>query len=201
MVDWEERAIASVRAETPDLEAIYRAYAGVMKQTATRKLKGSDNATLGLSADDIVCAVVEGVCDGSVKLDASVASHLRAYLRRVTANHAVTLIRSRRAETRALEKRHPVDLTDVQGDVETVVLAEQFEEQLGILTERERYVIVEHVMSERSRNDVAAELGCTPQNISQLRKSALRKLFADLPFADTESDDQQTKNDRKEGTA
>jgi RNA polymerase sigma factor (sigma-70 family) len=201
MVDWQKRAIASVRAGTPDLDAIYRAYATVMKQTATRKLKSSDNATLGLSADDIISAVIEGVCDGSVKLEPSVAGHLRSYLRRVTANHAVSLIRSRVADTRAQQKRHPVDLTNVQDDVETVVLAEQVEEQLGILTERERYVIIEHVKNERSRNDVAAELNCTPQNISQLRKSALRKLFAQLLFADIDSDDQQMKNDREEGTA
>ena len=191
MVDWEDRAIASVRAGEPDVEAIYLAYREPMLGTAVAKLGGVDNSTLGLSAEDVVNEVVTGLIDGSIVLDPSVADHLKARLRRIVANQSINLIRRRGAESRARMKQHPTDLTDIEADVETMVLAGQAEERMFVLNERERYVIVEHVKKGRLVKDVADELDCTSQNVSQLKKAALRKLFAAPSFADPNSNDQE----------
>lgn len=202
MVDWEERAIASVRAGAPDVEAVYMAYRVPMKQTAARKLEGEHNETLGLSADDVVAEIIADVYEGKIKLDPSVVGRLRPYLRRIVANQAVSLMRLRGAESRARSRQHPADLTDIEADVETIVLAEQVEDHMSVLTDHERHVMVEYVKKGRPAKDVAVELECTPQNISQLRKSALRKLFADLPFGDDPSNDQLMNGDageREEG--
>ncbi|MDP9333598.1 MAG: sigma-70 family RNA polymerase sigma factor [Actinomycetota bacterium] len=191
MTDWNQRAIDSVRAGTPDVEAIYMAYREPMLGTAVDKLGGVDNSTLGLSAEDVVIEVVTGLIDGSIGLDPSVADHLKARLRRIVANRAIDLMRRRGAESRARVKQHPTDLTDTEADVETMVLAGQAEERMFVLNEREHYVIVEHVKKGRLVKDVADELVCTPQNVSQLKKAALRKLFAALPFAEPNSNDQE----------
>ena len=191
MSDWNQRAIDSVRAGTPDVEAIYMAYREPMLGTAVDKLGGVDNSTLGLSAEDVVDEVVTGLLDGSIGLDPAVADHLKARLRRIVANRAIDLMRRRGAESRARMKQHPTDLTDIEADVETMVLAGQAEERMFVLNEREHYVIVEHVKKGRLVKDVADELVCTPQNVSQLKKAALRKLFAALPFAEPNSNDQE----------
>ncbi len=190
MGDWEQRAIESVRDGAPNPEAIYRAYRGPMMATAARLLGGEHTQTLGLSAEDIVDAVVTDLCAGKVRLKPEIADRLGRYLRGVVANYAKTLMRQRRIDERAMGKQHPMDLTDIEADVETIVLAEQVEERMHLLTERERYVIIENVMKERQVKDVADELGCSPQNISQIRRPALRKLFPEGPFAGGGSSDQ-----------
>lgn len=145
MIDWHERAIASVRAGAPDVEAIYMAYCEPMLGTAAAKLGGVDGSALGLSAEDVVEDVVVGLLDGSIELDPSVADHLKARLRRIVANQAIDLVRRSGAQSRARVKRHPTDDTDLQADVETMVLAGQAEDRMFVLNEREHYVIVEHI--------------------------------------------------------
>lgn len=180
MTDWERRAADSVLAGRPDVEAIYLAHRGAMRTTAAAKLRGAD--ALGLDADDIVGDVVAGLLDGTITLAPDVAPRLRAHLRRIAANKAIDLIREREAASKATRRRHPADPTDVEADVETMVLAEMAEERMYLLNEREHHVIIENVKKGRLAKDVAVGLGCTPQNVSQLRASALRKLSASLPF-------------------
>lgn len=189
MGNWEERAITSVRNGAPDVEALYMAYREPMLRTAAGKLRGENNTTLGLSAEDVVEEVIAGILDGSVALKPEIANRLRAHLRTVVRNKAVDLMRQRGAESRALGRRHPVELSDIETDVETMVLAEQAEARMGLLNDNERHVIIENVKQRRQSKDVAAELGCSPQNISHLRKSAVRKLTAGLPFEDATSPD------------
>lgn len=182
MDEIEERAVKSVRAGQPDVEAIYLAYRDAMLSTAEKKLLGGD--ALGLGAEDIVDDVVSGMLDGTIQLPPATAHHLRPFLRRIVANKATDLIRRRTADTAAVQRQHPTDLTNVEEDVETMVIVEQLEERMYLLTEKEHYVIIENVKNQRPPKDVASELGCAPQYISQLRKSALRKLAAELPFMD-----------------
>lgn len=178
----EERAVDSVRAGRPDIEALYRAYGPAMRSSAAMRL--GDGDALGLDAEDIVGQVIEGLVDGSVVLKPGTSSSLRAQLRRVAANKTVDLIREREDSSAAAERRHGLDTTDVQADVETMVLAEMAEERMFLLTEQEHYVMIERVKKDRPAKDVAKELGCTPQYVAQLRNSAVRKLFANLPFMD-----------------
>jgi RNA polymerase sigma factor (sigma-70 family) len=203
MTEWDKRAIDSVRAGTPDVEAIYLAYREPMLRTAAGALRGVDSSTLGQSAEDIVGDVVVDLYNGSIILKPSDADHLRPLLRRIIKNKAVDLTRRRGAESRARAKQHPVDHTEIETDVETIMLAEQAEKSMHLLTQNEHYVVVENVKKDRRAKDVAAELGCTPQNISQLRKSALRKLGAELSNTDGDSHRQQRKRateGREEGS-
>jgi RNA polymerase sigma factor (sigma-70 family) len=187
MTNWERRAADSVLAGNPDVEAIYLAHRDAMRATAAAKLHGAD--ALGLDADDIVGDVVVRLLDGTITLAPTVGHRLRAHLRRITANKAIDLIREREAASKATRRRHPADPTDVEADVETMVLAEMTEERMHLLNERERHVIVENVKKGRLAKDVALDLGCTPQNVSQLRASALRKLSASLPFVNNPPSD------------
>lgn len=193
MTEWEQRAIGSVRAGKPDVEAAYMAYREPMLRSAAGTLRGLDSATLGLSAEDVVNEVIMGLLEGKIELERSHAKHLRARLRRIVINKAIDLIRTRGSESRAKMKQHSVALSDVESDVETIVLSEQAEQRMHMLTGDERYVIVENVKKDRLVKEVAAEIGCKPQNISQLRRSALRKLGATPSFTRVPLDDQQMK--------
>lgn len=185
-----ERAVESVREGRPDCRAIYVAYHGQMMHAAVQVLGSESNSTLGVSAADVVNNVVTCILTGDVKLPAKVADRLGAYLVGVVKKRALTCIRRRDGEARAFAKRHPRDESDVHADVETLVLAEQVKARMHRLNERERYVIVQNVMKGRPVKEVAEELGCTPQYISQIRKPALRKLHPDLSFtADAPSND------------
>lgn len=194
MTDWAERAIASVRDGNPDPEAIWRAYRGPMNQTAVRKLGADHEQTLGCSADDIVGDVIADLYEGKVKIPAEMADRLRPYLRGIVANYANARIRQRITETSAGARNLTLELTDVATDVETIVLAEQAQAKMHLLTERERYVVIENVINGRLVKDVADELQCEPQNISQLRKPALRKLFPEGAFATTHPNDRPLTN-------
>jgi DNA-directed RNA polymerase specialized sigma24 family protein len=190
MTDWVERAIASVRDGSPDPEAIWRAYRGPMKQTAAGKLGADHEQTVGCSADDVVGDVIADLYEGKVKIPAEMADRLRPYLRGIVANYANARIRQRMSDTAAGVRSLELELTDVATDVETIVLAELAQAKMHLLTERERYVVIENVINGRLVKDVADDLQCKPQNISQLRKAALRKLFPESAFAKPHPNDQ-----------
>lgn len=134
MTDWERRATDSVLADSPDVEAIYLAHRGAMRAAAAARLRGGD--ALGLDADDIVGNVVAGLLDGNIPLPPPVAPRLRGHLRRIVANKTIDLIRERETASKATRRHHRADPTDVQTDVETMVLAEMAEERMDLLTER-----------------------------------------------------------------
>jgi DNA-directed RNA polymerase specialized sigma24 family protein len=198
MTDWAERAIASVRDGNPDPEAIWRAYRGPMKQAAARKLGADHEQTLGCSADDVVGNVIADLYERKVKIRAEMADLLRPYLRGIVANYANALIRQRMSDTAAGVRNLALELTDIATDVETMVLAEQVQAKMHLLNERERYVVIENVIKSRPVKDVADELQCAPQNISQLRRPALRKLFPEGAFVKTGPND-QTLTETNEG--
>jgi DNA-directed RNA polymerase specialized sigma24 family protein len=198
MTDWAERAIASVRDGNPDPEAIWHAYRGPMKQAAARKLGADHQQTLGCSANDVVGNVIADLYEGKVKIPAEMADLLRPYLRGIVANYANVLIRQRMSDTAAGVRSLALELTDIATDVETMVLAEQAQAKMHLLNERERYVVIENVINGRPVKDVADELQCAPQNVSQLRRPALRKLFPEGAFA-TSGPKNQTSTNPNEG--
>jgi RNA polymerase sigma factor (sigma-70 family) len=69
-------------------------------------------------------------------------------------------------------------LVDDTGDVDPArIVDDRILPHFDILTERERYVISARYLDEpRQQRDIAAELGCTPQNVSLIEESALAKL-------------------------
>jgi RNA polymerase sigma factor (sigma-70 family) len=194
MSRYREPAIESVRDGKPDCRAIYVAFRSQMMNVAVHVFGSESNSTLGMSAADVVDQVVTDILTGKVKLRPEHADRLGAYLVGIVKNRARTLIRRRSAETRATTKRHLADETDVQGDVETLVLAERIKARIHRLNERERHVIIENVMNGRPAKEIAGELGCTPQYISQIRKASLRKLHPDFAFDTDESSDDEVEN-------
>lgn len=202
MSDLEQRAVESVRAGTPDWAAIYEAYGEPMMRTAVKVLGVGESATQGQSAVDVVGKVFEDLLGGEIVLDSADADSLRPFLRAVVRNRAVTLVRRSAAESRAGFKGLAVNTTDVAEDVATQVLAEMAEERMYLLNEKEHRALVERVQHGRPAKEVAGELGVTPQRVSQLVTSALRKLRADPAFIDALSNDQPVTrpSEREEGT-
>ena len=180
--------LVGVRAGTPDLGAIYAAHRGAMYRAAARILGPYEQALRGVSAEDVVSQVVG---DWQAKGLPRTVSNLRAYVITSTRNRAIDTLRHATRELDAddtvrirLERRlsggWATEMVDADTDVEAAALEhidqERIRAHIHLLTDNERYVIQERVFKRRPANEVADELGVSPQRVSQLARAGAERL-------------------------
>jgi RNA polymerase sigma factor (sigma-70 family) len=150
-----------------------------MYRAAARVLRFGDAD--GQSADDFVDeAFTVAMKDGV----ANVHTNICGWLTKSANGRAIDACR-RASRGRELDRR-VADLlpaADVADLAELASMAELAEEALLTLPPPEQYVMREQVMKQRPVKDVAGDLDCAPQRISQLRTQALRRLAAAPGFA------------------
>lgn len=157
-----------------------------MELAARRVLGGStqrEREHLGVSTADVVIGVMEEVITKGIPSDVkSVRAHLICVARR-RALDAARRDRHELADDHDFEAHHDAD-PSLDDQVQSNLLAAAALEALEDLPENERYAMRERVMLERPAKEVGAELGVTPQRVSQLKNSALAKLRSLPAFVD-----------------
>lgn len=165
---------------SPDWAALYQKHRDAMYRVAATTLRSAGRQD---EAEDAVMAAVQSL----MKAPPSNVRNWEAMLVRVTKRRALDMLCSAvgRRESVGINYEHDVgDATDVGDDV-----AEHVDEQrdgavlrdsLATLDPRHRQVLWEFVGKQRSRGDVAAELGVTPGRISQIAAEGLRQLHSVL---------------------
>lgn len=168
--------VGAVRLTSSDARAwaaLYAEHGRAMRIAAVGVLGGQDNEALGKSADDIVGDVVRELMLKPLPATAN----LRGYLTTAVRNRARDLVRRSRHEAPVdNEFDELVGDDDIEAPSDRAELAKQAVAGLGGLSERERYAVRERVMLCRPANEVAADLGVTPQRVSQLVNAAVGRL-------------------------
>lgn len=153
----------------------YRLYATDVRVAARRAL-GLQRPG-GLTSDDVVHDVFTNMMRRALPED---LVSLRSYLV-VAARHVVLdAVKSRSARLEMVEDVETNAPPALGEDPEELAISSALYvrvlEHLTELTQNERYVFVQRVMKERRRDEVAQELGVTPQRVSQLVAVATAKL-------------------------
>lgn len=174
---WQRAAGKAVRAVPPDLGALYIRHGDAMHKVAASVLR---EAGLASQAGD-------AVNDAIVSIMASPPNDVRnweAFL--VTAAKRKALDRIRSAEVRHAGPELDETLHDQMGDIDIadVVAADVDRKKsaavawdcLSILDGRHRKVVWDITALERSRDEVAVELGVSPARVSQVMSRALALL-------------------------
>lgn len=165
----------------------------LMRRAASKVIvgdhRGGDPTAAGLSVDDVVHTVfVELIADGK-PLD---APNIGAFLYRRTRDRAKDCIKTGghswpipgADEVLDGEDRlqRPLEET-VLDDLDAVIVAGALEQ----LPARERLALDQRIRRGRMASEVAADLGVTPQRVSQLINQGLRRLRADESFIESVS--------------
>jgi RNA polymerase sigma factor (sigma-70 family) len=168
----------SVPTSTADWAGIYAQHGQSMRATGRAAMGGENDSireVLGKTADEVVGDVIEELMTKGT--DLSQVGNVRGYLNAAVRNRVRDLHRRSKFEA-------PVDLDfdiivgaeDIEAEVDREELRQQAMTGLDQLPERERYALVERIMKCRPAQDVAAEIGVKPQQVSQLYNAALQKL-------------------------
>jgi len=151
----------------------------------------------GMSAQDVVSSVFHRLQEHGIPRD---VANLRSYLLKAIANEARDALRRGRLRRRdqlgtyredceeSLEGKGQGSLAEslvdgnisVESLVQNAMLLEGVTANLHLLTDGERFVLVERVFKGRPAQDVALDLGVTPQRISQLARAAARRICLKL---------------------
>lgn len=180
----DDPVMAGIRSGQPDWAAVFDRYYNVMYAAANSILKGQ--AALGVDAEDCVSVAFRQVMRDGIPQG---VRQPHSYLAEIARRRAVDNLRRRRHQSDSPvngDTPRPPGSPEPELPEEIVAgsdLAAEITEQLGRLPPRHRTALVEYKMRERPREEVAAELGVTPQRVSQLVNEALAKLRALPAFA------------------
>jgi len=195
--------LESIRAGCPNWGAIYAKYREMMIRAASRVIGMGDKVErsyAGESAPDAAQRAFQKVMRSGIPAD---VTNLRAYLARAAVNEShdirrQTIRRHHDAIDEHEEPRHErlgsrheesiVAQEDVEAVIEQQILEEGIRANLPILTDHQRAALIGRVFEQRPAKDVAAEIGVEPQRISQLVRSAARRLAHELGMLEDESD-------------
>lgn len=177
IVDW-----ADIYAEHgQSMRTAARAAIGVNRNASVQEI-------LGKSADDVVGDVIEELMTKGT--DLGQIHNLHGYLNAAVRNRVRDLHRRSKFESPDdLDPDIIVGDRDIEAEIDREELRQQAKAALSELPGRERYALVERIMKRRPAQDVAAELGVKPQQVSQLYNAALKRLRRLPEFADLLSDD------------
>lgn len=160
----------------PDWAALYLNHREAMYRAAARILRGVDRLD---ETDDVVMAAMESL----MKKPPQDVKIWEAMMVKAAIRRALDLVKSahvKHASSTELADHYGVNLATLEDDVVEAVdrqrVASAAWNQLMLLDERHRKVLEERIVKDRSRNDVAAELGVTPGRVSQLVKEGLRQI-------------------------
>jgi RNA polymerase sigma factor (sigma-70 family) len=153
----------------------YRLHANGVRVVARRVL--GDHPPGGLSADDVVHEVFATMMRRKLPSDlVSLRGYLIVAARNVVLDAARRPSATREVATDLDQEVPPAPVADPEQLTIAAVLCGRVLEHLGALTENERYGFVQRVMMQRQRDEIARELGVTPQRVSQLVAGATAKL-------------------------
>jgi RNA polymerase sigma factor (sigma-70 family) len=177
----DEKLLASIAAGSPNWTAVYERCRHAMFGTARRFFHTSDEAWGGLSATDVVQAVMVEVMEKGLPTDIDTIERLRAFLVTITWRRAHNASQRHAATHETLPRPgSPYELNDetFEDRVHNQILASQAIALVGQLPDREGQVIREHILKARNQGDVATEMGVSDARVRQLRTSGLRQLRA-----------------------
>ncbi|MCM3895781.1 sigma-70 family RNA polymerase sigma factor [Gordonia sputi] len=161
-----------------DLGAVYQRYRDLMHRVASAKLRDSGRTS---EAGDVVQDVIVGMMSSPP----TGVKNWESYLVRAVQNKVTDRLRSAAVKhdggpiDEVSERETPSEADVANEVVEAIDLVHRAGvawDCLSVLSDRERGAVWEHVAKERSRKDVANELGVTPQRVTQLKNNALEKL-------------------------
>ena len=162
---------------SPDLGALYMEHREVMFRVAVSVLRAAGRES---EATEVVSEAIESIISSQPRG----IKNWQAFLVTVTKRKALDRLGS--AEVRhgggqfdeADDRGRSVYLDEeVANAIDRTTLAR---ECLSVLNERDRYILWQTVAVERSRDEVAAELGVSPPRISQIKKKALEVIRAEM---------------------
>ena len=160
----------------PDWAALYQQHRDAMYRVAARVLREAGRAT---EAEDAVAAAMESL----MKSPPRNVSSWEAVLITAAKRRALDILGSAGVRHAARAEDSPSQEPGVDELADDVVEAVDRRraaavawDKLALLDARHRAVVWEYVALERSRQDVASELGVTRARVSQMAKEALRIL-------------------------
>lgn len=180
----DEELLARIRAGEPDTWATaYKQYRELTHRVTANAMRGESRSVLGRSADDVEIAVWQE----AMRLGVPEGVSLRAHLIKLCKSRAVDALRRGTARPEDElpesddEKVRPGDADTYNGvSVEELVvradLADRISAHLDLLTDGQRYAVIERVMKQRPAKDVAVDLDVAPPRIAQLVTQAFKKL-------------------------
>lgn len=170
--------LPAVPTSTADWAGIYAEHGQAMRVTARAMMHETKTRipeVLGKTADEVVGDVIEELM--SKGTDLTQVGNVRGFLNTVVRRRIRDLYRRSKFEAPDdVDPDHVVGDEDIEDEVDRAELASQAVAGLDELPERERYAIEERIMKRRPAQDVAAELGIQPQQVSQLYNAAIKKL-------------------------
>lgn len=179
--------IVPVPTSIADWAGIYAEHGQTMRTAARAAMGGGKKAStreiLGKTADEVVGDVIEELMTKGT--DLSQVGNVRGYLNAAVTNRVRDLHRRSRFEAPDdLDPDLIVGDRDIEAEVDRDELRQQAVAGLDELPERERYALEERIMKCRPAQDVAADLGVKPQQVSQLYNAALKRLRQLPAFTD-----------------
>jgi RNA polymerase sigma-70 factor (ECF subfamily) len=165
------------RGETAALAELIRRHQGRLYQVAYRLLQDS------LEAEDALQEVFLKVHENAHRFEPKAS--VSAWLHRITANHCLNLLRARHPQE-SLDREDAPTLVDSGATplqaLEEQDLSRQLEELLDALPENQRRALVLKRFAGLSYQEIAAEMGLSPQAVDGLLKRArqfLKKALQD----------------------
>jgi len=183
----DEELLSRIRAGDSDAWAdAFKEYHRLTRRVVTAAMGGAARSVFGRSADDVETIVWQEAMRNGVPDGVS----LRAHLLQLCRSRAIDALRRGRAhpeeelpssDEEDTEKVRPGDIEiynggSVEEEVAQGDLAERISAHLGVLTDGQRYAVVERVMKQRPAKDVAAELNVSPPRVAQLVTQAYKRL-------------------------
>ena len=168
-------AVSASPTTTADWAGIYADHGQAMRAAARAAMGGAHKEILGKTADEVVGDVIEELMTKGT--DFTQVSNVRGYLTSAVRNRIRDLHRRSKFEMPdELDAEVLIGEDDIEDAVDREELAGQAVAGLDQLPERERYALEERIMKCRPAQEVAAEIGVLPQQVSQLYNAALKKL-------------------------
>ena len=165
------------RGDTPALAELIRRHQTRLYNLAYRLLKDP------LDAEDALQEVFIKVHEHAARFEPKAS--VGAWLHRITANHCLNLIRARRPQE-SLDQENSVAVPDTGASpletLEEQDLARRLEDLLAQLPENQRQALILKRFGDLSYQEIAAEMGLSPQAVDGLLKRArqfLKKALAD----------------------
>jgi RNA polymerase sigma-70 factor, ECF subfamily len=155
------------RGETAALAELIRRYQTRLHQVAYRLLKDP------LEAEDALQEVFLKVYEHAHRFEPKAS--VSAWLHRITANHCLNLLRARRPQD-SLDQEEAAALPDAGASpletLEEQALSRRLEELLAALPENQRRALVLKRFGGLSYQEIAGEMGLSPQAVDGLLKRA-----------------------------
>lgn len=138
---------------------------------------GKERSHQGLSACDVVQETMTRLMNTGMPTDVN----QEAFLVTATVRRGIDAVRRMRARPQTLvEHSESVEALLAKDDLEEVVagavLTKQVLSHLHVLSDKQRYVFVECVIKERSRTEVALEIGLSRARVGQLASESTRRI-------------------------